>query len=281
MAVAYTFPIISLVRQQQSVARRDPTVNPGGCVLKFLLLFVLFSSAATAQNLCTPTGPAGYVGIAGSAITFTCSGAVPPTCIPPQVLDPTTGKCILPPPTTCAANQLSSVLGTRQLQRQCSTAWSYSGSHFAMKPRTDLTNTLAGVLSDATHNGTWPNYVSGYSMTATIQSGFYVALSFVPTTSGSIQFTNDPSFGDGGIISLSTHPGQLLTTDAYKACSYGRGASNSMYVAGNAPQCKVVAGTTYYVNFTDTDYQGNSMCYNGSNNQCVTSSIAYSEIVGK
>jgi hypothetical protein len=77
-------------------------------------------------------------------------------------------------------------------------------------------------LTDVLGGTGWPNYITGYSFTPTISAGYYIALDFVPTSSGSIQFTTDPSYGNGGLISLSTVPGKFLPTDAGVICAYPR-----------------------------------------------------------
>jgi hypothetical protein len=181
--------------------------------------------------------------------------------------------------TGCSPTQLSSTLGSTQLKRQCTGTASYSGNKFGQKAYNGNMVHLTDVLG-----GTgWPNYITGYSFTPTISAGYYIALDFVPTSSGSIQFTTDPSYGNGGLISLSTVPGKFLPTDAGVICAYGRGASNSLYI-NTTPggYCSVAAGQTYYVNFASADYAGNSLCFPSNvSNSCASSPVSYSEIVGK
>jgi hypothetical protein len=179
---------------------------------------------------------------------------------------------------SCDSSQLSSTLGSVQLKRQCSGTASYSNNKYNQKAYNGPFTTLSNVLSPT--NGAavvWPNYITGYSFTPTINSGSYIALSFVPTSSGAIQFTADPSYGVSGLISLSTSPGKFLPTDAGVLCAYGRGAANSLYI-NTTPggYCGVTAGQTYYVNFAASDYSGNPQCF--SSNTCSSTPVSYSEI---
>jgi len=176
---------------------------------------------------------------------------------------------------TCDASQTATV-GTKTLQRLCAgsmNVWpggtSYSGA------LTDLGTVLGGK--------NFPTYsYAGYSPTFTITSGYYIALAFTPAASGAIQFSANPSYGDGGIISLATQPGSLMQGSPGVICSLTRGGNNSLYVATAAGSiCQVQAGTTYYVNIADVDTLGNNLCYGGKANTCGTSLVSYTLYTSK
>jgi len=175
----------------------------------------------------------------------------------------------------CDPSQTATV-ATKTLQRQCTgsmNVWpggtSYSG------PLTDLGAVLGGK--------NFPTYsYAGYSPTFTITSGYYIALAFTPTASGAIQFSANPSYGDGGVISLATQPGSLMQGSPGVICSLTRGGNNSLYVASAAGSiCQVQAGTTYYVNLADVDTLGNNLCYGGKANTCGTSLVSYTLYTSK
>ncbi|MFT3790117.1 MAG: hypothetical protein QM741_03375 [Rudaea sp.] len=174
--------------------------------------------------------------------------------------------------TGCSATQTATV-GSKTLTRQCSGTMSvYPGP----------INTYSGALTDlgTVLNGTtFPKFgYSGYSPTFTIASGSYIALAFTPTTTGTVQLSANTSYGDGGIISLSTVPGALISGQTGVICSLTRGGSNSL-AFGTSSGCTVQVGTTYYVNMTDMDTSGNYLCYSGSKNTCSTSLLAYTVYV--
>jgi len=129
----------------------------------------------------------------------------------------------------------------------------------------------------------FPTYsYAGYSPTFTITSGYYIALAFTPAASGAIQFSANPSYGDGGVISLATQPGSLMQGSPGVICSLTRGGNNSLYVASAAGSiCQVQAGTTYYVNMADVDTLGNNLCYGGKANTCGTSLVSYTLYTSK
>ena len=173
---------------------------------------------------------------------------------------------------TCVSTQLATV-GNKSLTRQCSVSVSYAGWRAA---QTVATSSLDTVLM-----GTYPNYISGFPVIQTINSGSYVALQFTPVTSGGVQFTANPSYGDGGIISLSTQPGALSASAAGAICVFSRGGSNSLYISStNSSNCQFTAGVTYYVNFADVDVLGDSLCYNGASGTCATSKVSYTVLAG-
>jgi len=210
----------------------------------------------TFAPVCT-TSTAGYtVSVLPAAVSLTVTGGTPP-------------------PGSCDPSQTAAV-GTKTLQRQCSgsmNVWpggtSYSGA------LTDLGTVLGGK--------NFPTYsYAGYSPTFTITSGYYIALAFTPAASGAIQFSANPSYGDGGVISLATQPGSLMQGSPGVICSLTRGGNNSLYVATTAGSiCQVQAGTTYYVNIADVDTLGNNLCYGGKANTCGTSLVSYTLYTSK
>lgn len=176
---------------------------------------------------------------------------------------------------TCDPSQTATV-ATKTLQRQCTggmNVWpggtSYTGA------LTDLGTVLGGK--------NFPTYsYAGYSPTFTITSGYYIALAFTPAASGAIQFSANPSYGDGGVISLATQPGSLMQGSPGVICSLTRGGNNSLYVATAAGSiCQVQAGTTYFVNIADVDTLGNNLCYGGKANTCGTSLVSYTLYTSK
>lgn len=228
-------------------------------VLLVMLIAMLFSIAALAEPV-NCNGAHDTVPIPGTALTVTCpaSGTTPPPVTPP------------PPSTGCSATQTAIVAG-KTLKRQCSATVaiqpvSTSGVSGGFDV-SDLGRVLGGTA--------WPRYTySGYSPTFQIQSGYYIALAFTPTSAGNIQWTANQSYGDGGTISLSTQPGQL-TAASGAICALSRGAGNGMYVSTANGICRVSVGTTYYINLADVDAAGNSLCWNGRPNTCAESSVSY------
>ena len=170
----------------------------------------------------------------------------------------------------CSASQTTTVGGVT-FQRQCSGQVTMSGGSGSYNgPLTDLGTVLG--------NKTYPTYAyAGLSPTFAIQSGYYVSLAFVPTANGAIQFVNNASYGEAGIISLSGAPGGLTRGAAGVVCSLNYGSSNSMYISTTAAVCKVTAGQPYYINFADTDANGTFLCYGGAPGSCAggTSSVSY------
>ena len=181
--------------------------------------------------------------------------------------------------TDCASNSpASSNVGGRTLTRQCSaTNVSFGTYHPAYN---GVLNNLTDVLADSKHPGPFPNLISGYTMRFPVTTGSYVALQFVATNKGQMQFNADGSFGNAGYISVSTRPGAFTVADGvvsgiYGACVYNYGFSNSLWMGMNGADCTLVQGNTYYVNFADIDSNGVSQCFNGSPGNCASSSVSY------
>jgi hypothetical protein len=174
-------------------------------------------------------------------------------------------------PGTCVAGTSPSDVGG--FSRQVSGYVSYSGNLFGLKGYTGDMTSLASVAQ-----GSWPSYHTGYSITPNINSGCYIALEFSPTSSGSIEFTSDPSFGDAGLISLSTEPGEFSAASSNVICSMNRGAGNSLYITtpDMPSHCHVEIGQTYFINLQNSDSSGVEKCFALSPYQCAASQVSYS-----
>jgi hypothetical protein len=172
---------------------------------------------------------------------------------------------------TCVAGTSPSDVGG--FSRQTSGYVSYSGNRFGLKGYTGDMTSLASVAQ-----GTWPSYHTGYSITPNINSGCYIALEFSPTSSGAIEFTSDPSYGDPGLISLSTEPGEFSTSSSSVICSMSRGGANSIYITtpDMPSQCHVQIGQTYFINMQNSDSNGVQQCFGLSAYQCKASQVSYS-----
>lgn len=172
---------------------------------------------------------------------------------------------------TCVSGTSPSDIGG--FSRQTSGYVSYSGNHFGLKGYTGDVTSLASVAQ-----GSWPGYSTGYSITPNINSGCYIALAFTPTSSGSIELTSDPSYGDAGIISLSTEPGEFSASSSNVICSMARGAANSLYITtpDMPSQCQVQIGQTYFINLQNSDSSGVPQCYGLSPFECKASQVSYS-----
>lgn len=169
----------------------------------------------------------------------------------------------------CDATSYTASINGKTVQRQCSGSMvvypggtSYSGDF------TDLGTVLGG--------SSWPlyKYAGGYSPTFAIQADHYVSLAFTPSSSGTIHFAVNLSYGDGGIISVSTQPGSLLAGSPGLVCSFSRNGSNSPYIGTSGANCPVVTGRTYYLNLADMDASGNNLC-NGAINTCSVGNVSY------
>lgn len=123
---------------------------------------------------------------------------------------------------------------------------------------------------------TWPNYnYAGYSPTFSILTGYYISMAFTPTIAGAFQLTANPSYGNGGTITVSTVPGAMTQGSAGFVCGVGRSAANGIYVSTSGGACGVTVGTNYYLNIADVDSAGNNLCYNGRPNSCASSTVSY------
>lgn len=233
-------------------------------MLKTILFSALFlgSSCAMAQVACSVSGPAGYNGPPTSSLNVTCGSTPAPAPAPTPPPPPP------PPPSSCDATQLSSSINGHYLRRQCSvsmTVWPSGQSYGG--PATDLGTVLGG--------SSWPRYnYSGYSPTYTVSSGYYISLAFTVTSPGAFQMSANPSYGDGGTISLSKTPG-LMSTASGAICALARGGANGIYISTAAGVCTVTQGGTYYLNMADVDTFGNNLCHNGRPGTCADSPISY------
>jgi hypothetical protein len=243
-------------------------------------------ASSTAGVVCTIADSGGYTHTtSGSVFTFlpptpavagtflfpaTCAAGA--TAIPAV---PAAATLIVDSP--CDASQLADLtVGGAALTRQCLGGVDYSGDRFGLKHYNGPVYSLAAVL-----HGSWANYATGYSVTPEIATGSYIALAFVATSPGSVEMTNDPSFGDGGWISLSTLPGHFKSGDPAVLASLDRGAGNSLqFSSDHSIGVAIEEGTTYYVNMADVDAMGNALCFGGAAT-CTYSYVSYNTVIGK
>jgi len=178
-----------------------------------------------------------------------------------------TGASCTPP---CSASQTSTALGGKTFQRQCSgNVTMYPSGAGWVGALTDM-STVFG-------NKPFPVYTySGQAPTFFIDSGYYVALAFTPAASGLIKFTANNSYGDGGTISLSTSPGGLTAGQPGVICAATYGGLNSLLASTSSGSCMVTMGQTYYINFADTNSNGDNLCFGGSTGGCSQSRVSYS-----
>ena len=200
--------------------------------------------------------------------TCTLAGAaITPT--PTYVTLTVSNQVITPPPPGCDAMTYTANVNGKTVQRQCSGSMVvYPGGTGYSGNLTDLGTVLGG--------SAWPlyKYAGGYSPTFAINANQYIALAFTPTSSGTLHFAVNLSYGDGGIISVSTQPGSLLAGSPGLVCSFSRNGSNSPYIGTSGSNCPVVVGRTYYLNMADMDASGNNLC-NGAMNTCSVGNVSY------
>lgn len=245
--------------------------------------FVSNPTATNNWSLTAPTAAGSYafpltcntsttgktVSVSPSSVTMVAAAAPAPAPPPP------------PPTTGCDGTLTSDSVFGLTLTRQCTGTVTYSGGYFSKGTFNGNTYNLDDLLTDRTHLGSFPKYFSGYSMTPTLNSGQFIALKFTVSAEGQMQFTNDPSFGDAGTISVSTTPGRF-TTAGGALCTQSAGASTSMLL--NTPavgpgDCNLKVGQTYYLNFAAVNSQGQNLCFNGTpNSGCGTTKVSFSEL---
>ena len=174
------------------------------------------------------------------------------------------------PPPGCNASQTSTSLGGKTFQRQCTgVVTMYPSGAGWVGALTDM-STVFG-------NKPFPSYLySGQAPTFFIDSGYYVSLAFTPAASGLIKFTANNSYGDGGTISLSTSPGGLTAGTPGVICAATYGGLNSLLASTSSGSCMVTMGQTYYINFADTNSNGDYLCFGGSTGNCSQSRVSYS-----
>jgi hypothetical protein len=255
------------------------------------------SSDAGVSCVLTGSDTTTYTAAAGGTITFatpTAAGTTTYTAAcstsktgftatPSPASVSVTASSAPPPPQTgaCDATQKSTYLGSVQLSRQCSGTATFGAYHAAWSG--NLYN-LTDVLGDASHPGPFPNLISGYTMVMPIQTGNYVSLGFVADSAGQMQFTTDPSYGDGGIITISTTPGAFsgstVVSGGYGQCIYSYGAANSMWIGMGGADCPLVQGRTYYINFAAVDLNGTQQCFNTRTHTCASDKISYQVVSG-
>lgn len=234
---------------------------------KYFALIILGACAqiAAAQYPCSlSSSQPGYQGPVNSGVLLaSCTGSTTPAPPPPP-----------PPPTNgqCSPSQTAVIAG-KTLQRQCSGQVLMLPSDISyVGPLTDLGTILGGKP--------YPSYLySGKTPTYQINTGSYIAMAFVPNATGAMQMVANPSYGDGGTISVSLNPGGMTRGGPGVVCALAYGASNSVYVSTTAQVCPVVAGRTYYINMADVDINGTPFCYGGAAT-CAYSYLAYTLYMG-
>jgi len=176
-----------------------------------------------------------------------------------------------PPNGGCSSTQTSTPLGGKTFQRQC------NGTVTLFPSRVGYGGALTD-LGAVLGNKSFPNYLySGQAPTMLIDSGYYVALAFTPAATGLIKFTANNSYGDGGAISLSTMPGGLTAGAPGVICAVAYGGLNSLIATTTAgASCQVTVGQTYYINFADTNSNGDNLCFGGATGSCSQSPVSYS-----
>ncbi|TLY51504.1 MAG: hypothetical protein E6K53_07090 [Gammaproteobacteria bacterium] len=236
--------------------------------------FVTNPTAANGWTLSTPTTAGSY----SFPITCTSTTAnITSVVASPSSVSLTVSNAVVQG--ACDPSQKSDNLYGVVLARQCTGNVTYSGSRFGKAAYSGNVYKLDDLLTDATHPGPFPKYVSGYSLTPSINTGQFIALAFTPgSRGGQMQFTNDPSFGDGGVISISTQPGVFSQGAAICSQNYGAGNSFTVGTVGTGSDCVVAAGQTYYLNFAAVNQFGQNMCFNGTPNNCATTTVSYSEL---
>jgi hypothetical protein len=223
-----------------------------------------------------PTSAQGSYNFSAPICTTSAAGYTSTATVTPTILSLTVSNN-QPPPGGCVETQLSTPIGPNNVtfKRQCS-------GGVVVYP------TGVGIVSASTPNGvtdlgavlgntSFPKYsYNGYSPTFTITSGYYIAMAFTPTTTGSMQFTANTSWGHAGAISLSTSPGGLTKGASGVICAYNSGVP-TIYISttSGGGACVVNVGTTYYINIADTDANGSRLCWNGTANSCSVSTVSY------
>jgi hypothetical protein len=226
-------------------------------MLKLLAAGLFLFAGSAFAGTCTVTGPDGYSGPV-DGLTATCGGTVTQPPQPPIVQPPVTG---------CDQNQRSTPWN---LSRQCAGAITYQYgapvSSFYLNPLQNLDDVLVG---------TWLNYQGmSWAWYTQIATGSYISLAFTPTrTDVALNFNANPTYGGGGVISVSTQPGVF---DSRAVCVAANGGGNNISIAGY--NCTVIAGQTYYLNIASVTPSGTPSCWGikpWNPQTCSASTISY------
>jgi len=186
---------------------------------------------------------------------------------------PTPTPTPTPTPSGCAASQTSTPWG---LTRQCTGSVSYQyGS-----PIGGLTFTTANPLqnlADVLGGGTWLNYTGqSYAWWIPITTGSYISMAFKPDRNDiALNLNANPTYGDGGVASISTTPG-VFDVNAGAVCVVANGGNNNLSLGGY--NCPLNVGQTYYLNIADVTTSGTPRCntIKPANPQtCAASTVSY------
>jgi hypothetical protein len=188
------------------------------------------------------------------------------------------------PNSPCDPTQLSDAIGGKALARQCKGTVSFRTSPTSFPAKADYSGDLVDlvtILSGNTRTGNFMGMLSGAPMLFSINSGAYVSFAFTPNVSGLVQFSPNASYGEAGVISLSTRaPGQFMPGNPSVICTNATGGG--LYASGAAgAMCPLVANQTYYINFAGVDYNGNQFCGGGTTGICSSVLLAYTEYAKK
>ncbi len=154
---------------------------------------------------------------------------------------------------------------TRQL---AGTVYYQPGAPFASVPMSDQ-------LADILGGGTWRNYAGMfYAWWLSIATGSYVSFAFVPEE-GALNLNANPTYGGGGVISVSSKPGIFSVADG-AVCVVANGNQNNLSI--NGFNCPLTVGQTYYLNIASVTPSGTPSCWGIKPSQpqtCTSSLIAY------
>jgi hypothetical protein len=185
--------------------------------------------------------------------------------------------------TPCDPTQSSDVIGSTTLARQCTGTVSFRTSPTSYPAKADYSGNLIDlptILSGNTLSSSFMGMLSGAPMLFSINSGAYVSFAFTPTSAGLVQFSPNSSYGEAGVISLSTRPGQFMPGNGSVICTNATGGG--LYASSAAgTTCPIAANQTYYINFAGVDYNGNQFCVGGTTGTCSSVVLSYTEYTKK
>ena len=229
-------------------------------------------TAGNSWSLTTPTTAGTY------NFPITCSSnttGITSTVVSPSSVALTVSNTPPPPPPSsgCSSTQLSTPWN---LTRQCTGTVSYQWG----APIGGITFTSANPLQkldDVMGGGTWLNYLGeSWAWYVPVTSGSYISMAFTPTRNDvALNLNANPTYGDGGVISISTQPG-VFDVNAGAICVYANNGSNNLAIGGYG--CAVTVGQTYYINIADVTTTGSPHCYGTKpwNPQtCASSMVSY------
>jgi hypothetical protein len=233
--------------------------------------FPTSSTAAATQELCTAGAAAGSCGgvVTATPTAGAATGAnnITITCKAPDNSTTSRGLTItLQQPQTVGTCDESNTGDITGFTRSCSGTVSYS--YFAP--------TYGGELDQLSQMfGNWPGTTTLFGQAAvfTLAKTKYLSLAFTPTTSNTVKYTTNISWGAGGAISISTVQGSLLKGSPGYVCGQAFGGSNSLVVSSNntaSAQCKLTPGVPYFMNFANINSSGTAGCTKATCNMAYT-----------